>query len=129
MVTVATVSTHAPWVRTPQQVIDSLFPATRPASGEAPPPPRPKNKRVWARHVQDRRARTAPVWPPARFYGLADFLSPCWADETAGDGPDGGAETAAVISTGDSRATVRVIRTDEDLMIARSVARILDAKV
>jgi acetate kinase len=39
------------------------------------------------------------------------------------------AETAAVISTGDSRATVRVIRTDEDLMIARSVARILDAKV
>jgi acetate kinase len=37
------------------------------------------------------------------------------------------AETAAVISTDASRATVRVIRTDEDLMIARSVARILDA--
>ena len=35
------------------------------------------------------------------------------------------AETAAVISTDASRATVRVIRTDEDLMIARSVCRIL----
>jgi acetate kinase len=32
---------------------------------------------------------------------------------------------AAVISTGASRVTVRVIRTDEDLMIARSVDRIL----
>ena len=35
------------------------------------------------------------------------------------------AETAGVISTDASRATVRVIRTDEDLMIARSVCRIL----
>jgi acetate kinase len=35
------------------------------------------------------------------------------------------AETAGVISTGASRATVRVIRTDEDLMIARSVCSIL----
>jgi acetate kinase len=34
------------------------------------------------------------------------------------------AETAGVISTDDSRVTVRVIRTDEDLMIARSVRRI-----
>ena len=34
--------------------------------------------------------------------------------------------TAGVISTGASRATVRVIRTDEELMIARSVCRILD---
>lgn len=33
------------------------------------------------------------------------------------------AETAGVISTGSSRATVRVIRTDEALMIARSVLR------
>ena len=49
MATVATVFTRAPWVRTPQQVIDSLFPASRPAPGEAPPPPpRPENKRVWA---------------------------------------------------------------------------------
>jgi acetate kinase len=35
------------------------------------------------------------------------------------------AVTAAVISTEASRATVRVIRTDEELMIARSVSRIL----
>ena len=35
------------------------------------------------------------------------------------------AETAGVISTDASRATVRVIRTDEDLMIARSVCSIL----
>jgi hypothetical protein len=48
MATVATVFTRAPWVRTPQQVIESLFPTSRPASGEASPPPRPENKRVWA---------------------------------------------------------------------------------
>ena len=35
------------------------------------------------------------------------------------------AENAAVISTDASRATVHVIRTDEELMIARSVCRIL----
>jgi acetate kinase len=35
------------------------------------------------------------------------------------------AEAAGVISTDASRVTVRVIRTDEDLMIARSVNRIL----
>jgi hypothetical protein len=48
MATVATVFTRTPWVRTPQQVIESLFPTSRPASGETPPPPRPENKRVWA---------------------------------------------------------------------------------
>jgi acetate kinase len=37
------------------------------------------------------------------------------------------AETAGVISTDASRATVRVIRTDEELMIARSTYRILEA--
>ena len=36
------------------------------------------------------------------------------------------AETAGVISTDASRATVRVIRTDEELMIARSVTRVLN---
>jgi acetate kinase len=35
-------------------------------------------------------------------------------------------ETPGVISTDASRATVRVIRTDEDLMIARSVRRVLE---
>jgi acetate kinase len=34
-------------------------------------------------------------------------------------------ETAAVISTDSSRVAVRVIRTDEELMIARSVSRVL----
>jgi acetate kinase len=36
------------------------------------------------------------------------------------------AKTAAVISTNASRVTVRIIRTDEELMIARSVSRWLD---
>src|SRR5499433_3893917 len=48
MATVATVFTRAPWVRTPQQVVENLFPTSHPASGEDPPPPRPENKRVWA---------------------------------------------------------------------------------
>ncbi len=38
------------------------------------------------------------------------------------------AESAKVISTDASRSTVRVIRTDEELMIARSVNRILEAE-
>jgi hypothetical protein len=46
--TVATVFTRAPWVRTAPQVIESLFPTSRPASAEDPGPPRPQNKRVWA---------------------------------------------------------------------------------
>ena len=48
MATVATVFTRAPWVRTPQPVIESLFPTSRPPAGDTPPPPRPENKRVWA---------------------------------------------------------------------------------
>jgi acetate kinase len=35
------------------------------------------------------------------------------------------AKNAAIISTSTGRVTVRVIRTDEELMIARSVTRIL----
>ena len=35
------------------------------------------------------------------------------------------AETSGAISTDASRATVRVIRTDEELMIARSTCRVL----
>jgi hypothetical protein len=45
MATVATVFTRAPWVRTPQQVIESLFPTRRQAARDAPAPPRPENKR------------------------------------------------------------------------------------
>lgn len=48
MATVATVFTRAPWVRTPQQIIENLFPTGRRSSGDAPAPPRPENKRVWA---------------------------------------------------------------------------------
>ena len=56
MATVATVFTRAPWVRTPQQVIDSLFPTCRRTSGDAPPPPRPENKRVWASLLKSKTA-------------------------------------------------------------------------
>jgi hypothetical protein len=48
MATVATVFTRAPWVRTPQQVIESLFPTRHSPASDAPAPPRPENKRVWA---------------------------------------------------------------------------------
>ena len=48
MATVATVFTRAPWVRTPQQVAESLFHISRPTRDDAPAPPRPENKRVWA---------------------------------------------------------------------------------
>jgi hypothetical protein len=48
MATVAAVFTRAPWVRTPQQVVESLFRISRPTPEDAPTPPRPENKRVWA---------------------------------------------------------------------------------
>jgi len=48
MATVAVVFTRAPWVRTPQQVVESLFPTHRRTPGDGPTPPRPENKRVWA---------------------------------------------------------------------------------
>ena len=48
MATVATVFTRAPWVRTSQQVVESLFRSEcTPPAGQAPPP-RPEHKRVWA---------------------------------------------------------------------------------
>src|ERR1700692_757473 len=48
MATVAAVFTRPPWVRTPQQVAESLFRISRPTPEDALPPPRPENKRVWA---------------------------------------------------------------------------------
>src|SRR6266700_4640985 len=54
MATVTTVFTPTPWVRTPQPVIESLFPTSRPAAGDAPPPPRQENKRVWASLVKSK---------------------------------------------------------------------------
>jgi len=38
-------------------------------------------------------------------------------------------ETAPVISVPDGRVTIRVIRTDEELMIARSASRVLGAQI
>src|SRR6266542_5268618 len=48
MATVAAVFPRAPWVRTPEQVVESLFRTERqtPAAGQTPP--RLENKRVWA---------------------------------------------------------------------------------
>jgi len=48
MATVAVVFTRSPWVRTPQQVVESLFPTGCRTPGDGPTPPRPENKRVWA---------------------------------------------------------------------------------
>jgi len=48
MATVATVFTRAPWVRTPQQVVESLFRISPQTPVDGQTPPRPENKRVWA---------------------------------------------------------------------------------
>src|SRR6516162_7286885 len=48
MATVATVFTRAPWVRTPQQAIESLFPTNPRTPGIHRLLRVPKNKRVWA---------------------------------------------------------------------------------
>jgi hypothetical protein len=47
MATVAAVFTRAPWVRTPEQVVKSLF-RIRQTPADEPTAPRPENKRVWA---------------------------------------------------------------------------------
>jgi hypothetical protein len=52
MATVATVFARAPWVRTPEEVVESLF---RNA------PPRPENKRVWASLVKGKAAVIAEI--------------------------------------------------------------------
>jgi hypothetical protein len=56
MATVAAVFTRAPWVRTPQQVAESLFRISRPTPEDAPAPPRPENKRVWASLLKGKNA-------------------------------------------------------------------------
>ncbi len=48
MATVAVVFTRAPWVRTPEQIIENLFPSRPRTPTGAPAAPRPENKRVWA---------------------------------------------------------------------------------
>lgn len=54
MATVAAVFTRAPWVRTPEQVVESLFRTDPKKVMEAgqPCPPRPEHKRVWASLVK-----------------------------------------------------------------------------
>jgi len=56
MPTVAAVFTRAPWVRTPQQVVESLFRLSRPTPDDASTPPRPENKRVWASLLKGKNA-------------------------------------------------------------------------
>src|SRR5207302_3406852 len=56
MATVAAVFIRAAWIRTPRQVVESLFrrePTTR--AGESPPP-RPEHKRVWASLIKGKAA-------------------------------------------------------------------------
>ena len=48
MATVAAVFTRQPWVRTPEQVVESLFRSRNREPAAAVAPPRPENKRVWA---------------------------------------------------------------------------------
>jgi hypothetical protein len=55
MATVATVFTQ-PWVRTPEQVIESLFRSRPATAADGPPPSRPENKRVWAILVKGKTA-------------------------------------------------------------------------
>ena len=43
----AAVFTRAPWVRTPEQVVESLF-RIRQIPADEPAAPRPENQRVWA---------------------------------------------------------------------------------
>ncbi len=56
MATVAAVFTRMPWVRTPQQVVESLFRISRPSPEDTPVPPRPEHKRVWASLLKSKTA-------------------------------------------------------------------------
>jgi hypothetical protein len=56
MATVAAVFTRAPWVRTPQQVSECLFPSERRTRADRAAAPRPENKRVWASLVKSKSA-------------------------------------------------------------------------
>jgi len=56
MATVATVFTKDPWVRSPEQVVQSLFRSGGRPWPAQPTPPRPQNKRVWASLVKSKDA-------------------------------------------------------------------------
>jgi len=60
MATVAAVFTRQPWVRTPEQVVQSLFRTgirvQAKTDVDPTPPPRPENKRVWASLIKGKEA-------------------------------------------------------------------------
>jgi len=61
MATVAAVFTRLPWVRTPQQVVESLFGLNRTARAGQKPAPHPEHKRVWASLTKGKAAVMAEV--------------------------------------------------------------------
>ena len=56
MATVAAVFTRQPWIRTPEQVVESLFRVHTKTNNDQSPPPKPENKRVWASLVKGKAA-------------------------------------------------------------------------
>jgi len=61
MATVAAVFARAPWVRSPEEVVASLFRTTSKPLAAEPAPPRLENKRVWASLVKGKAAVIAEV--------------------------------------------------------------------
>jgi hypothetical protein len=56
MATVAAVCTRQPWMRTPEQVVESLFRVHTKTPNDQAPPPQPENKRVCASLVKGKAA-------------------------------------------------------------------------
>jgi hypothetical protein len=56
MATVAAVCTRQPWMRTPEQVVESLFRVHTKTHNDQSPPPQPENQRVWASLVKGKAA-------------------------------------------------------------------------
>jgi hypothetical protein len=56
MPTMAAVFTRAPWVRTPEQVVESLFRTQRQPPADGQTSLRPENKRVWASRLKGKTA-------------------------------------------------------------------------
>jgi hypothetical protein len=93
MATVAAVFTRAPWVRTPQQVVENLFPTCRRTPDDAPTPPRPENKRVWASLLKGKTAVIQEV-----------------AEEMERRDPSGSSKTRLALTDGARALQIRVNR-------------------
>jgi hypothetical protein len=93
MATVAAVFTRAPWVRTPQQVVENLFPTCRRTLDDAPSPPRPENKRVWASLLKGKTAVIQEV-----------------AEEMERRDPSGSSKTRLALTDGERALQIRVNR-------------------